>query len=65
MLAEGLREVVGNRSEVYRDMVRAFESEEMVDMMLAQSSFDSLTLEVRRQIADKVDDLVKKFEEQG
>lgn len=62
LLAESVGSVVGKDSEVYREMIRAFESQEMVDLMLAQSSFDSLDAEVRRQIADMVAVKVKEID---
>jgi len=59
LFAQTIGEIVGTRSEAYRDLMRAVESQEMVDLMLAQSSFDSLPPETRREIADKVERLVQ------
>ena len=59
LLAETMAEIVGRDTEAYRDIVRAIESDAMMDMMLAQSSFDALPGEVRRKIADRVEDLVR------
>lgn len=50
--------VVGPRTEAYRDMLRAVESGQVVDLMLAQSSFDALPADVRRRISSVVTDLV-------
>jgi hypothetical protein len=58
MFAATIGEIVGKRSEAYRDMVRALESEQVVDMMLAQSSFDGLPPETRHEIAARVEELV-------
>lgn len=62
LLAESIRAVVGERSEAYRDMLRAFESQQMVDLMLAQSSFDALPLDVRQKIAGLVKQRVAAIE---
>ena len=59
LLAETMAEIVGRDTEACRDIVRAIESDAMMDMMLAQSSFDALPGEVRRKIADRVEDLVR------
>ena len=59
LLAETMAEIVGRDTEAYRDIVRAIESDAMMDIMLAQSSFDALPGEVRRKIADRVEDLVR------
>lgn len=58
LFARCIAEVAGTRTEVYRDMTRAVTSGQMVDLMLAQSSFDSLKPDVRRAIAERVRDLV-------
>lgn len=58
LFARCVAEVVGERTEAYRDMLRAVESGEVVDLMLAQSSFDSLEPEARRQISERVQQLV-------
>lgn len=62
LLAQGIEEVVGQKSEAYRDMLKAVESGQMVDLMLAQSSFDDLPGDVRKQIAHFVEDLVEQFD---
>jgi hypothetical protein len=59
LLAETMAEIVGRDTEAYRDIVRAIESDAIMDMMLAQSSFDALPGEVRRKIAYRVEDLVR------
>jgi len=58
LFARCIAEIVGKRTEAYRDMLKAVESGQVVDLLLAQSSFDSLKPEVRRQIAEMVQDLV-------
>ncbi|NQW12521.1 MAG: hypothetical protein HQ481_21865 [Alphaproteobacteria bacterium] len=58
LFARCIIEVAGPRSEVSRDMSKAVRSGEIVDMMLAQSSFDALPPETRKQIADQVEALV-------
>ncbi len=62
MLAESIGEIVGKRSEVYRDMMRAFESDQVVDLLLAQSSFDALPGDVRQEIAQRVRDMVEQVD---
>ena len=62
MLAESIGEIVGKRSEVYRDMMRAFESDQVVDLLLAQSSFDALPGDVRQEIAQRVRDMVEEVD---
>jgi len=58
LFARCVAEVVGERTEAYRDMLRAVESGQVVDLLLAQSSFDSLKPEARRRISELVKDLV-------
>lgn len=58
LFARCIAEVVGKRTEAYRDMLKAVQSGEMVDLMLAQSSFDSLTPQTRRTISQMVQGLV-------
>lgn len=58
LFARCIAEVVGTRTEAYRDMLKAVESGQVVDLLLAQSSFDSLKPEVRRRISGMVQDLV-------
>lgn len=57
MLARGIEEVCGRDSEVYRDLVQALKSNEDVDLMLAQASFDALPGEKRRRIMAFVEKL--------
>ena len=57
--ARCIAEVVGQRTEAYRDMTKAVQSGQMVDLMLAQSSFDSLAPDIRRRISDKVQGLLE------
>lgn len=57
MLAQGIEEVCGADSEVYRDMFQALKSNEDVDLMLAQASFDALPGEKRRRIMEIVQKL--------
>lgn len=58
LFARCVEEVVGRRTEACRDMLRAVESGEIVDLLLAQSSFDALPPELRRRISAKVTGLV-------
>lgn len=58
LFARCIAEVVGTRTEAYRDMLKAVQSGQVVDLLLAQSSFDSLKPEVRRRISAMVQDLV-------
>ena len=58
LFARCIAEIVGRRTEAYRDMMKAVESGQMVDLMLAQSSFDALAPDVRRRISDKVEGLL-------
>lgn len=62
LFARCVREIAGDRSEATRDMVRAVESGEIVDLMLAQSSFDALPIETRRQISETVLALVAQYQ---
>jgi hypothetical protein len=59
LLAETMAEVVGLYTEAYRDLIRAVKSDEMMDMILAQSSFDALPGETRRKIAARVEELIR------
>jgi len=59
LLAETMSEIVGRDSSVFRDIIRAIETDEVLDMMLAQSSFDALPGEVRRKIAHRAEELVR------
>lgn len=58
LFAHCIADAVGQRTEVYRDMLKAVESGQVLDLILAQSSFDSLPPDVRRGISEKVKDLV-------
>ena len=58
LFARCIAEVVGRRTEAYRDMLKAVQSGEVVDLLLAQSSFDALKPEVRRRISEMVSGLV-------
>lgn len=60
LLAKSIAEIVGRDSEAYRDILRAIESEAMMDLMLAQSSFDALPGDMRKQIAERVNELVNR-----
>jgi hypothetical protein len=63
LLANTMAEIVGRDTEVYRDFIRAMKSDEMMHIILAQSSFDSLPGDVRRKIADRVEELVREHAE--
>lgn len=65
LLAKSIADVVGANSELYRDVLRAIESDEYVDIMLAQASFDTLSGEIKREISDRVDDLVAQYLAKG
>ncbi|MEQ8813655.1 MAG: hypothetical protein RLO51_28610 [Thalassobaculum sp.] len=58
LFARCIAEVVGQRTEAYRDMLKAVQSGEVVDLLLAQSSFDALKPEVRLRISEMVSGLV-------
>lgn len=58
LFARCIAEVVGTKTEAYRDMLKAVEGGQVVDLLLAQSSFDSLQPQVRQQIASMVQALV-------
>lgn len=58
LFARCVGQIVGPRSEACRDMLRAVESGQIVDLLLAQSSFDALPPEVRRRISATVTELV-------
>jgi hypothetical protein len=55
ILLQAIRSVLGPSSDVARNLIKAVESENMLDMMLAHSSFDDLSAELRRKIAEEVD----------
>jgi len=59
VLADAMAEILGRNSEAHRDIVRAIESEEMMDMILAQSSFDALPGDARKKIAVKTYEFVQ------
>jgi len=65
LLAKSIADVVGANSELYRDVRRAVESDEYVDIMLAQASFDTLSGDIKREIAERVDDLVSQYMAKG
>jgi transaldolase len=65
LLAKSIADVVGANSELYRDVLRAVESDEYVDIMLAQASFDTLSSEIKREISGRVDDLVAQYLAKG
>ncbi|MFN3460605.1 MAG: hypothetical protein ACK4ZN_06300 [Oceanibaculum sp.] len=65
LLAKSIADVVGANSELYRDVLRAVESDEYVDIMLAQASFDTLSGDIKREIAERVDDLVSQYMAKG
>lgn len=58
LFARCVAAIVGPRTEAYRDMIRAVQSGQVVDLMLAQSSFDALPPDVRQRISSTVTDLV-------
>jgi hypothetical protein len=58
ILLQAIESVLGHNSDVARNLLKAVESENMLDMMLARTSFDDLSPELRRRIADEVDNTV-------
>ncbi len=60
LVAQGIAQVVGPRSEAHRDLIKALQSNTPMDMMLAQASFDALPGQKRREISDAVNALVQK-----
>ena len=61
LLAEGIAEVCGKDSEVYRDLFRALQTDDDVDLMLAQASFDALPGDKRRRIYAIVEELAEEL----
>lgn len=61
LLAQGIADVAGAQSEIYRDILRAVQSGQYVDIMLAQASFDALPAEMKRSIAGRVTALVEEL----
>lgn len=59
ILIQAIGSVLGHNSDVARNLLKAVESENMLDMMLARTSFDDLSPELRRRIADEVDRTVE------
>lgn len=49
-----LTEIVGPRSEAYRDLLKAVETDSQMDLLLAQSSFEALPVDVRRRLHERV-----------
>src|SRR3546814_1455508 len=58
LFARCVAEIVGRQTEAYRDVLRAVRSGEVVDLMLAQSSFDALSPELRHRISAAVTELL-------
>ena len=54
ILTECIGGLVGVRSEVYRNLVRAAASDNPLDLHLAQLAFDALDPALRRTIRDRV-----------
>lgn len=54
VLAACIGDVVGERSEAYRNLVRALASNNPLDMHLARDCFDALAPELRREIWARV-----------
>lgn len=55
ILIQAIESVLGHNSDVARNLLKAVESENMLDMMLARTSFDDLSLDLRHKIAGEVD----------
>lgn len=54
MLEEALAEIVGKNTTIFQDIVRAFQSDNELDMYLASEAFNSLPSEKKRRIAEEV-----------
>ena len=54
-----MAKILGRNSEAHRDIVRAIEFEEMMDMILAQPSFDAVLGDTRKKIAVKIHEFVQ------
>lgn len=52
---------MGEKSEVYREIIRAFETNKMVHLLLEQSSIDSLDAESRLQLANMVANRIREI----
>lgn len=61
ILIQAIESVLGHNSDVARNLLKAVESENMLDMMLARTSFDDLSPELRRRIAGEVDRTVEEI----
>ena len=59
ILIQAIESVLGHNSDVARNLLKAVESENMLDMMLARTSFDDLSPDLRRKIADEVDHAIE------
>jgi hypothetical protein len=58
LLLAAIEEVLGPGTDAARYLEKAIASNDTLDLLLAQASFDELTPEERREIADAVDRLV-------
>ena len=54
ILLHVLEEIVGPESDVARYMTKAVQSEDPLDLMLAQAAFDELDVSYRSEIANAV-----------
>lgn len=54
MLEEALAKIVGENTTIFQDIVRAFQSDNKLDMYLAIEAFNSLPTEKKRRIAEQV-----------
>lgn len=59
ILIQAIESVLGHNSDVARNLLKAVESENMLDMMLARTSFDDLSPDLRQKIADEVDHAIE------
>src|SRR3546814_12232699 len=58
LFARCVAEIVGRQTEAYRDVRRAVRSCEVVDLLLAKSSFDALSPELRHRLSAAVTELL-------
>lgn len=57
ILADTVGELVGKKSSVYRDIIKACKSENPLDLHLANDAFNGLPVDVRFKIAEKVKEI--------
>ncbi|MBI1774432.1 MAG: hypothetical protein HYR63_03700 [Proteobacteria bacterium] len=65
LIARSIAEIVGPASEAYRDILKAAQSGQLVDVLLAQAAFDALPGALRHRIADRVAELSAERDEKS